>query len=92
MEKSFVAYYEPGPKWLEGKPLKDQPLRGHVDYLLGMHEQGTLIMGGPLKDGSGGLVIFEAGNVGEVEEILSSDPAIVDGILVASIKEWSRIA
>lgn len=91
MTKSFVAYYEPGPKWLKGKPLKDQPLKDHVDYLLALHDRGQMIMGGPWADGPGGLVVFAAENIGEVEEMLSSDPAIARGILIASVKEWSRI-
>ncbi len=91
MINSFVAYYEPGPKWLNGKPLKDQPLKDHVDYMLALHDRGQMIMGGPWADGSGGLVVFAAENIGEVEEMLSSDPAIACGILIASVKEWSRI-
>ncbi len=88
---SFAAYYEPGPSWLKGKPMKDQPLKAHVDYLLVLHDRGKVTMGGPLADGSGGLVVFAAESIEEVEEILSSDPAIVSGILAATIKEWSRI-
>ena len=91
MVKSFVAHYEPGLSWLKGKPMKDQPLKAHVDYLLGLHDRGKLIMGGPLADGLGGLVIFAAESIEEVEEILSSDPAIVNGIFAATVKEWSRI-
>ncbi len=91
MVKSFVVYYEPGLNWLKGKPLKDQPLKAHLDYMLELHGRGKLIMGGSFADGSGGLVIFAAESIKEVEEILSSDPAIVSGILAATIKEWSRI-
>ncbi len=91
MVKSFVAYYEPGPKWLKGKPLKDQPLKTHADYLLGLDNRGKLLMGGPFADGSGGLVVFAAEDMEEVEKMLSSDPAIASGTLVASVKEWSRI-
>ncbi len=91
MVKSFVVYYEPGLNWLKGKTMKDPPLKAHVDYMLGLHDRGKLIMGGPLADGSGGLVIFAAESIEEVEEILSSDPAIVNGILAATVKEWSRI-
>ena len=91
MTDSYAAYYEPGPKWLKGKPLNDQPLKSHVDYLVSLHEQGKLSMGGPLADGSGGLVIFTAENQEEVEALLSSDPAIVDGILAATVKKWARV-
>ena len=89
--KSFVAHYTPGPNWLKRQPLKDQPLKAHVDYLLALHDRGKLIMAGPLADGSGGLVVFAAEDIGEVEGMLSSDPAIAGGILAASVKEWSRI-
>ena len=91
MVNSFVAYYEPGPNWLKGKPVKDQPLKAHAEYVLALHDRGKLTMGGPLADGSGGLVIFAAESIEEVEVILSSDPAIVSGILAATVKEWSRI-
>jgi uncharacterized protein YciI len=88
---TFIADYEPGPNWLPDRPLKDQPLKAHVDYLLRLHKDGNLLMGGPFADGSGGAVIFSATTLREVEQLLSKDPAIVDGILVASAREWLRI-
>ncbi len=91
MTDSYAVYYEPGPKWLKGKPLKDQPLKSHVDYLVSLHEQGKLSMGGPLTDGSGGLVIFTVENQEEVDTLLSLDPAIANGILVATVKKWARV-
>ncbi len=48
-------------------------------------------MGGPLADGSGGLVVFTAESQEEVEALLSSDPAIADGILAATVKKWARV-
>ncbi len=91
MTDSYAAYYEPGPKWLKGKPLNDQPLKSHVDYLVSLHEKGKVSMGGPLADGSGGLVIFTAESQEEVESLLLSDPAIADGILAATVKKWARV-
>jgi uncharacterized protein YciI len=88
---SYAAYYEPGPNWLRGKSLKEQPLKTHVEYLVSLHERGKLSMGGPLADGSGGLVIFVAEDLEEVERMVLSDPAIEDGILIATVKKWSRI-
>jgi len=88
---SYAAYYEPGPKWLKGKPLNDQPLKSHVDYLVSLHEQGKVSMGGPLADGSGGLVIFTVENQEEVDTLLSSDPAIANGIFAVTVKKWARV-
>ncbi len=60
MVKSFVAYYEPGPNWLKGMPMKDQPLKAHVEYMVALHDRERLTMGGPFADDSGALVIFTA--------------------------------
>ena len=89
---TYVAHYTPGPNWVAGQPLREQPLKPHVEYLLGLHREERLLMGGPLADGSGGLVIFSAPSAAEVDVMLSGDPAIKSGILVADVKEWSRIA
>lgn len=91
MTNSYIAYYTPGPKWLKGKPLKDQPLQSHVEYLVGLHRTGRVIMGGPFGDGSGGLVIFTADDIVDVNEAVSCDPAVAEGVLVASVKHWTRI-
>ena len=91
MTNSYIAYYKPGPNWLEDKPLKDQPLKTHVDYLVDLHKSGRVIMGGPFGDGSGGLVVFTADDIVDVNELVSRDPAVLEGILVASVKHWSRI-
>ena len=91
MKNSCIAYYEPGPNWIKGKPLKDQPLTAHDAYLIGMHECGKVSMGGPFHDGSGGLVIFDTDDIVDVNDVLSQDPAIVEGILIADVKRWTRI-
>ena len=91
MTNSYIAYYKPGPNWLEGKTLKEQSLKTHVDYLIALHRNGTVIMGGPFGDGSGGLVIFAADDIIDVNEVVSRDPAVAEGILVASVKHWARI-
>ncbi len=91
MQNSYIVYYRPGPKWVAGKPSKDQSLKSHFDYLLALHERGKLIMGGPFADEPGGLVIFTGDQISEVEDMVADDPAVTGGILVASVKKWSRI-
>lgn len=91
MTNTYIAHYEPGPEWLEGKTLKDQPLNAHVDYLIRLHGDGKVSMGGPFGDGSGGIVVFVADDINEVNNLVSLDPAISEGILVASVKHLARI-
>lgn len=87
----YAADYNPGPNWLDGKPLNDQPLDDHVEYLVGLHRNGKVIMGGPFGDGTGGLVVFAAFDILDIEDLVARDPAIVDGVLVATVKHWARI-
>jgi len=89
--ETIAVLYEPGPNWLPGRPLSQQPLREHVDYLLALHETGQLEMGGPYADGSGGLVILSVADVAEAERLVADDPAVVSGILQATIRAWNRV-
>lgn len=91
MAESIAVLYEPGPNWVQGLPLSQQPLRPHLDYLLAVHEQGRLIMGGPFADGSGGLVILLVKDMAEARQLVADDPAVGGGILQADIRGWNRI-
>ena len=63
MKNSYIAFYEPGPNWIEGAPLGEQPLESHVEYLLDLLGRGSVTAGGPFTDGSGGVVVFRADDV-----------------------------
>ena len=88
---TYVAIYSPGRAWQAGKTLKEQPLKEHVDYLLRLHRNGAVLMGGPLADGSGGMVVFSATDRAAAEKLVTDDPAVINEILQAEIKQWSRI-
>ena len=92
MTNSYIAFYQPGRSWIKGSPLRDQPLEPHLEYLLALRDRGSVTAGGPFRDGSGGIVIFSADDIVEVNQLVARDPAIVDGILTANVKEWTRIA
>ena len=87
----FALLYSPGPAWLSGKPLSEQPLAEHVEYLTRLHREGTVVMGGPFEDGSGGLVVADVQSPEEAQDVVAANPGVRSGILVASVKKWSRI-
>ena len=91
MTETVAVLYEQGTNWLPGRPLSEQPLRQHLDYLLALHEKGQLVMGGPYADGSGGLVILLVADTTEAERLIADDPAVVSGILRATVQAWNRI-
>jgi uncharacterized protein YciI len=50
---------------------------------------GTVIMGGPFTDGSGSLVLVEAGEESEVRTLFANDPFVIQRIFVlSSLKQW----
>ncbi|MGC4105747.1 MAG: YciI family protein [Thermomicrobiales bacterium] len=64
----------------------------HREYLLSMLEAGKLHESGPFADDTGGMVIYEAADVAEVEEILANDPYAPEGIIASrTIREWKLV-
>lgn len=74
-------------------PMKDaeksqEYRQEHLDYLAGLNEQGKIFAKGRFTDGTGGLVIYIAENIEEVEEIVKNDPYVVRGARGYEIREW----
>ncbi len=89
--KTYAVIYQPGPGWLPGKPVFEQPLNAHWDYLNTLYHQGLLIEGGPYSDDSGGVVLLRAGDLDEAWEIVDLDPSIVDGVFIAEVHPWFQV-
>ena len=91
MSIHFALLYRPGPNWIAGKPLSDQPLKDHLDYMLTLNSEGIVTMAGPFQNSSGGLVIGETKDIEEAKERVNRDPAIRQGTLSAEVIELKRI-
>ena len=64
----------------------------HREYLGTLLENGKLHESGPFTDDSGALLIYDAVDIAEVQELLSADPYIPAGIIAgATIKEWNIV-
>ncbi len=88
----FIVSFTPGPAWRQGVDVFGQTLDQHVDYLNGLYATGAVLMGGPLRDGSGGLTILQCASLEDASSLVESDPAVRDGILAAVVDEWRPIA
>jgi hypothetical protein len=84
----FVFLFSPGPNWLEEKPIEEQPLQGHFQYMTELENQGTLILGGGFLDGTGAMGVLKLGNLEEAEAIVKKDPVVTDGLVTATIHPW----
>lgn len=69
-------------------------LPAHLEWAIQCERRGELFASGPfVAEGgapgpAGGMSIFRAGSVEEVERILSGDPFIHQGVFAAEIKKW----
>jgi uncharacterized protein YciI len=88
---TFLLVYKPGPAWLPGKPLKQQPLGDHGKYMLSLYSQGTMKSAGPFMDDSGGAVILNAADQAAATAIAANDPAVTSGVFVYELHPWRPV-
>lgn len=87
----FVVMHSPGPKWLPGKTLFEQPgVREHVEHYRKLLESGKLAFGGPYLDSKGGGMMVPTAGVSEAEiaKYAAEDPAVESGLLLAEVRPW----
>jgi uncharacterized protein len=90
MKNTFIILWAPGPAWVPGKTVREQPhWAQHATFMDRLFENGTVVLGGPFDDATGSLVIVEAENKQEVAELFARDPFVVHDIFVRSLlKQW----
>jgi len=92
MKKFFVVIFKPGPRWIPGKSIFEQPLDPHVTYLQGLFKRGKLVTAGPFSDSSGGMTIMQVDSEQEARQLIDRDPNVINGLLQAELHPWSPIA
>lgn len=85
---TFLVIYRPGPAWLQGKPVSEQPLKEHGKYLLGLYAKGSMKFAGPLGQHAGGAVVLEVADEPAAQAAVLADPAVQSGIFVYEIHPW----
>lgn len=64
----------------------------HREYLKSLLDSGKLLQAGPFGDDSGAIIVYEAADLPEAQEMLTNDPFAQNGIIVeASINEWNLV-
>jgi uncharacterized protein YciI len=85
---TYLVIYRPGPAWLSGKSVMQQPLKEHGKYMLGLYLKGSMKLAGPLTDDAGGAVLMEVSGEAEAKAIVANDPAVKSGIFVYELHPW----
>jgi uncharacterized protein YciI len=90
MKNTFVMISSAGPNRDSSKGTREQPLWDeHAAFIDRLVAEGFILMGGPLVDEGGSLLIFNAEDENEVREKMKNDPWLKQGILKQeSIKRW----
>jgi len=90
MKNTFIAISSAGPNRDQSKGTREQPFWDeHAAFIDQLVDEGFILMGGPLVDEGGSLLIVNAEDENEVREKLKNDPSFERGILkLESIKRW----
>lgn len=90
MKNTFVILWGPGPAWISGKAVREQPYwEQHATFMDPLFENGMVVLGGPFADTTGSLVIVEAENEQEVADVFANDPFVLHDIFVRRLlKQW----
>ena len=85
----FLFLYRPGPTWRAGLPMRAQDLRAHAAYHARLLREGRSFAGGGYVGEDGGMAIVRAASLDEARAMLAADPAIVNGVFVAELRQWA---
>ena len=90
MKNTFLAISSVGPNRDPSKSTRQQPLWDeHAAFIDQLVAEGFILMGGPLVDEGGSMLIVNADDENAVREKLKDDPWYRHGILkLESVKRW----
>ena len=90
MKNVFLAISSAGPSRDFSKGTREQAFWDeHAQFIDQLVDDGFILMGGPLVDEGGSLLIFNAQDENEVRQKLKNDPWAKHGILkLESVKRW----
>ena len=90
MKNTFIAISLAGPNGDPSKSTREQPFWDeHAAFIDQLVEEGFILLGGPLVDEGGSILIVNAKDESEVREKLKNDPWAEHGILkLESVKRW----
>jgi uncharacterized protein len=85
----FVVTRVHGPAWDASRGMREQERwDDHAAFMDGLAEEGWIVLGGPLGDGSRFMHVVDAAGVDEVEARFAADPWRVDMLRLASVEPW----
>ena len=90
-EIRFVVFHRPGPAWLKGVDLREQPgVFDHVAHYRKLQADGKVELGGPfmVPDTGGMMITTPVEGAEEIEAYAKADPAVASGLITVEIRPW----
>jgi uncharacterized protein YciI len=64
----------------------------HLAYLQSLHENGTLVLAGPVGDGAGAMMVLKVGSEEEAARVIENDPYTAAGVGVDHVlRPWNVV-
>lgn len=88
---NFAVTLVHGPGWDDSRPIREQrDWTAHADFMDGLVADGTIVVGGPLGDGSRTLHAVRAADEADIRARFGTDPwAAADMLRIGSIEPWA---
>ena len=88
----FVVTRVAGPAWDAARGMREQERwDDHAAFMDGLAEEGWIVLGGPLGDGSRFMHVVDAAGEDEVEARFAGDPWPEDMLRLASVEPWEIV-
>lgn len=90
MKPYVMAFLKAGPNRSQDAETAAALQKAHLQNIMRMAEEGTLVLAGPFLDQGEvrGIYIFNVATVAEAEALTNTDPAIQAGRLVMELHPW----
>jgi uncharacterized protein YciI len=64
----------------------------HLAYVRSLHENGTVVLAGPVGDGSGAMMVLQVGSAEEAARVVEGDPYTAAGVGVDHVlRPWNVV-
>jgi len=64
----------------------------HLAYARALHEKGTVVLAGPVGDGSGAMMVLQVDSEEEARRVMSGDPYTAAGVGVDHVlRPWNVV-
>ena len=85
----MLARITPGPTWRPGRTVWEQgpAVAAHLEYMRTRYADGSLLVGGPLRDGMSGMALLDVADLDVARAFAASDPAVQADAMTYEVAE-----